>query len=228
MCGRYAAAKSVDDIAGAFGIRDDDIHADPSPDWNVAPTKTVPVVATHDGHTVLTEMRWGLVPSWADNPGVGPSMINARIETVREKPAFRSAIVERRCLLPADGWYEWQVRPDGVRQPHFLSVVSGPTAFAGIWEVWRDADGKRLVTAAILTGSAPDDLAHVHHRSPVVLEPHEWDGWLAAGDIDPDLLHPTRADLVVVHPVGLAVGDVRNNSAELVKPVKVDVQPELF
>src|SRR3954453_3506822 len=125
MCGRYAAARSVDDIAGAFGIRDEDLHADPQPDWNVAPTKDVPVVAGHDGRRVLTQMRWGLVPSWADDPGVGVQMFNPRLETVRDKPGFRAAVDARKCLLPADGWYEWQVRPDGARQPHFLFVTGG-------------------------------------------------------------------------------------------------------
>jgi putative SOS response-associated peptidase YedK len=227
MCGRYAAARSVDDIAGAFGIRDDDINAVPAPDWNVAPTKDVPVVAVHDGLRVLTQMRWGLVPSWAVDPSIGAQMINARIETVRDKPAFRAAVESRRCLLPADGWYEWQVRPDGLRQPHFLHVDGG-VAFAGLWETWRDADGRRLLSTTILTGPAPADLEHVHGRAPVVLEPSEWQRWLDPGEVDDELLHPTRQGLVLSYPVSTDVGDVRNNGPQLREPVKVDEQRPLF
>lgn len=229
MCGRYAAARSVDDIAGAFGIRDDDIRAVPVADWNVAPTKDVPVVVEHQDRRLLTLMRWGLVPSWADDPGVGARMINARVETIREKPAFRDVVERRRCLLPATGWYEWQVRPDGARQPHFLRLRDGGgLAFAGVWDTWRDGEDRLLVTAAILTGAAPEGLADIHDRSPVVLGPEEWAGWLAAGPVDPALLHPTPAGLVVAHPIGSAIGDVRNNGPELSEPVTLDEQTSLF
>jgi putative SOS response-associated peptidase YedK len=229
MCGRYAAARSVDDIAGVFGIRDDDIRAEPAADWNVAPTKDVPVVVEHQGNRLLTLMRWGLVPSWADDPTVGARMINARVETVREKPAFRDVVERRRCLLPADGWYEWQVRPDGGRQPHFLRRRDGSgLAFAGVWDTWRDAEDRLLVTTAILTGAAPHDLAAIHDRAPVVLEPGEWERWLSSGAVDPDLLHPTPLGVVGAHPVGPDVGDVRNNGPQLVEPVTLDEQTALF
>jgi putative SOS response-associated peptidase YedK len=229
MCGRYAAARSVDDIAGAFGIRDDDLRAVPAADWNVAPTKDVPVVVEHQDRRVLTLMRWGLVPSWADDPTVGVRMINARVETVREKPAFRDAVERRRCLLPADGWYEWQVRPDGVRQPYFLRLRTGEgLAFAGVWDAWLDGEGRRLVSTAILTGAAPEDLAGIHDRAPVVLSPEEWAGWLAAGAVDPHLLHATPAGVIEAAPVGPEVGDVRNNGPQLTVPVRLDEQTSLF
>ena len=229
MCGRYAAARSVDDIAGAFGIRDDDIKAAPAADWNVAPTKDVPVVVEHQDRRVLTLMRWGLVPSWADDPTVGARMINARLESIREKPAFRELVERRRCLLPADGWYEWRVQADGTRQPHFLHARDGGgIAFAGLWDTWRDGEGRRLVTTTILTGAAPEDLAEIHDRAPVVLTPLEWAGWLGVGAVPTDLLHPTPPDLIDAHPVGRDVGDVRNNGPQLVAPVAVDEQTPLF
>jgi putative SOS response-associated peptidase YedK len=229
MCGRYAAARSVDDIAGAFGIRDDDVRAVPQADWNVAPTKDVPAVVEHEGRRSLTVMRWGLVPSWADDPGVGARMINARVESIRERAAFRDAVQRRRCLLPADGWYEWVAVPGGARQPYFLHRRDGAgLAFAAVWDTWRDAEGRSLVTTAIVTGTAPQDARHIHDRAPVVLEPDEWARWLADAPVDPDLLHPTPLGVVSAHPVSPAVGDVRVNGPHLVDPVPRDEQTALF
>jgi putative SOS response-associated peptidase YedK len=230
MCGRYASARSVDDIASAFGIvtGDDDVAA--APDWNVAPTKPVTAVVERDGHRRLTTMRWGLVPSWADDPSVGSRMINARMETVADKPAYREALLRRRCLLPADGWYEWQSRPDGVRQPHYLAPDDGRLlAFAALWETWLDAEGRPLVTTTIVTGPAPPDLAHVHDRAPVLLTQPAWAAWLSAdARAGVELLRPTPAGAVVAHPVGPAVGDVRANGPQLTEPVAVDEQQPLF
>src|SRR3954454_4519286 len=153
MCGRYASARSVDDIASAFGISDDDVDAAPAADWNVAPTKPVAVVLVRNSRRVLSSARWGLVPSWAADPSIGSRLINARLESVTEKPAFRDALAARRCLLPADGWYEWATRPDGTRQPYYLTPADGKVlAFAGLWEVWYDADRRPLITTTILTG----------------------------------------------------------------------------
>src|SRR3954447_5317758 len=169
MCGRYASARSVQDLAVAFGIREDHVESTLVADWNVAPTKPISAVLDRGAGPVLTSVRWGLVPSWADDPSIGPRLINARLETAWEKPAFRAALSDRRCLIPADGWYEWATRPDGSRQPYFLTRDDGELiAFAGLWEVWRDADGRPLPTATILTGPAPDDLRDVHDRAPVL------------------------------------------------------------
>ena len=230
MCGRYASARSVDDIASAFGISSDDVDDVPAPDWNVAPTKPVAAVLVRSGRRTLTKLRWGLVPSWASDPSVGSRMINARLETAAEKPAFRDALAARRCLLPADGWYEWQARPDGQRQPHYLAPPDGHVlALAGLWEVWRDAEGRPLRSTTIVTGPAPTDLADIHDRAPVVVPPELWDAWL-----DPELtdaaglLAPTRTGVVVPRPVSDAVGDVRSNGPQLVEPVPVAEQPPLF
>lgn len=231
MCGRYASARPVRDVAAAFGIDEDDVDATvPPADWNVAPTKPVAVVAVRDGRRVLTGLRWGLVPSWSADPSIGSRLINARIETAADKPAFRDPLRTRRCLLPADGWYEWARRPDGGRQPHFLSPADGGLlAFAGLWAQWADAEGRIVRTVTILTGPAPEELRHVHDRAPVVLPPAEWTDWLDPDRVDAvGLLHPTAAGVVVARPVGDAVGDVRATGPALVEPVDVVEQPSLF
>ena len=232
MCGRYAAARSVDDITGAFGIAAADVDSElPAADWNVAPTKTVPAVLVRDGVLTLTALRWGLVPSWSQ-PASGPTLFNARIETVTEKPAFRDAVWRRRCVLPADGWYEWLRRPDGQRIPHFLTTRGDELlALAGLWEVWRDAEGRELRSVTILTGAAPADLEHVHDRAPVVLAPEQWRSWLDPATPQPQvraLLRPTPPGRIQVWPVSDRVGDVRANGADLAAPVEVNEQPALF
>lgn len=253
MCGRYASARSVDDIAAAFGLHDDDVEAEPAADWNVAPTKPVPAVLVRGNRRVLTCVRWGLVPGWADDPSIGARLINARIETVADKPAFRAALELRRCLLPADGWYEWAkptpnlgggrgggrewAKPTpllgggrGGGQPYYLAPADGRVlAFAGLWETWYDADGRPLVSATILTGPAPADLAAVHDRAPVVLPAERWAAWLDPRTTDAArLLEPTPVGTVVPRPVSDAVGDVRNNGPELIEPVVVPEQTALF
>ena len=232
MCGRYASARSVQDLAVAFGIRDDHVESTLEADWNVAPTKPISAVLDRGAGPVLTSVRWGLVPSWADDPAIGPRLINARLETAWEKPAFRNALAERRCLIPADGWYEWATLPDGTRQPYFLTRDDGQVlAFAGLWEVWRDAEGRPLPTATILTGEAPADLRDVHDRAPVVLPPQTWAQWLDRRSPQDDVravLRPTDEGVVQPRPVGPAVGDVRANGPELVERVTVSEQPPLF
>jgi len=232
MCGRYASARSVQDLAVAFGIRDEQVEADVAADWNVAPTKPIVAVLHRGTGVVLTTVRWGLVPSWADDPSVGSRLINARLETAWEKPAFRSALAERRCLIPADGWYEWAVLPDGTRQPYFLTPDDGRVlAFAGLWDVWRDAEGRPLPTATILTGAAPPDLRTVHDRAPVVLPRSSWARWLdrrSGPDDVREVLQPTPPGVVLPRPVGPDVGDVRANGPGLVEPVEVAEQPPLF
>ena len=230
MCGRYASARSVDDIASAFGIHDQDIDAPPAADWNIAPTKPVAAVLVRAGRRTLTSARWGLVPAWASDPSIGSRLINARIETVTEKPAFRDALRARRCLLPADGWYEWATRPDGSRLPYYLTPVDGSVvAFAGLWEVWRDAEGRTLMSATILTGPAPDDLRAIHDRAPVVLDPDTWTSWLDPHLDGPEsLLTATRSGVVQPRTVSDAVGDVRENGPALTVAVDVPEQPSLF
>ena len=229
MCGRYASARSVQDLAEAFGIGSDDIEGAADPDWNVAPTKPVTVVVERSGRRALGAMRWGLVPSWATDPSIGSRLINARLETVHEKPAFRDALVSRRCLLPADGWYEWAQQPDGNRQPHYLTAPDGGVlALAGLWERWYDAEGRVMVTATIVTGPAPPDLQAIHGRAPIVIPRKDWSAWLDARTPADAVLVPTPPGVVRAHPVGPDVGDVRANGPQLTEPVEVPQQTTLF
>jgi putative SOS response-associated peptidase YedK len=179
----------------------------------------------------LRVVRWGLVPSWAKDISIGSRMINARAETVSEKPAFRKAFASRRCLLPADGYYEWQAPPAGTKgrkQPYFICRPDhGVLAFAGIYELWRDRSMSRddpaawLWTAAVITTTAPDELGEIHDRMPMVIAPASWADWLDPGNTDAAdvraLLAPAATTGLISYPVSLAVNSVRNNGPELVK-----------
>lgn len=198
-----------------------------APDYNVAPTDPVPVVwrrREDEGARRLDVARWGLVPYWAKDPSVGVRAFNARVETAAQKPTFRAAFAKRRCLLPADGYYEWRKGEGRARQAMYIRAADGaPLAFAGLYELWRDAEGRALWTASILTGPARGPLAAIHDRMPLVVAPGLREAWL-----DPELRDAERVrsllDLETVpawraHPVGKAVGDVRNNGPELVREI---------
>ncbi len=181
----------------------------------------------------LRVVRWGLVPSWAKDRSIGSRMINARAETVSSKPSFRRAFVRRRCLLPADGYYEWQQpgSAGGTKQPYFICRGdNGPLAFAGLYELWRDpvlpADEELswLWTATIITTSAPDELGRIHDRMPMVIQPDRWADWLDPASGDPadlmPLLVPAAAEGLISYPVSTAVNSVRNNGAQLIERVE--------
>jgi putative SOS response-associated peptidase YedK len=253
MCGRYASTKSAADIADEFRAVDATGDAAPDADYNVAPTKPVlAVVQRHprdaDGTTdgsrterSVRVLRWGLVPPWAKDPSVGSRMINARAETAATKPAFRKALAARRCLLPADGWYEWRRAAAGPgaatrsgaagKQPFFITGCAngkpgGSLALAGVWEFWRPADGgEPLLTAAVLTTEAVGPLAEIHDRMPLLLAPADWPAWLDPDAAPPmDLLAPPSAELVAgleLRPVSSRVNNVRHEGPELVDRVEV-------
>ena len=167
-------------------------------------------------------LKWGLIPSWADDPGIGARMINARSETVAEKPSFRRAFKERRCLIPADGFYEWQ-RTSGGKQPYYLRTKSGrPFAFAGLWESW-DGDGSEIHSCTILTTDANDLVGEVHHRMPVILPPGDYELWLdpdvrEPGELLP-LLAPYPANDMEVYQVSRRVNRPSNNDPDCVERV---------
>jgi putative SOS response-associated peptidase YedK len=250
MCGRYASIKAPADLAEEFHAVDATEGVEP--DYNVAPTKNVVAVVqrhprdaegTPDPDTTersLRVVRWGLVPSWAKDVKGGARMINARSESAAEKPAFRRALAARRCLLPADGWYEWQ-RGEDHKQPYYTHHRDGSSlALAGLWEYWKpkdDPEGRYpdgLVTAAVLTTSAVGVLTQVHDRMPLVLPPSAWDAWLdpdtdAAADTVASLLAPPSPDLVAtleIRPVSAQVNSVRNNGPELLDPLPPGDVPE--
>ena len=223
MCGRYVAAKPPSELAAELGI--DDVRAtDLGARYNVAPTDEVYAVAVgSDGERRLGTFRWGLVPSWSKDASGAARMINARAETVAEKPAFRQALRKRRCLIPADGFYEW-LRTGKERQPFWFHRADGGTiCFAGLWEVWRakdDPDGELLRTCTIITTGPNAVMRPIHDRMPVVLPPEAWDRWLDKGVADvADLLAPAPDDLLVRTKVSTKVNSVRNDGPELLEPV---------
>jgi putative SOS response-associated peptidase YedK len=175
-------------------------------------------------------MRWGLVPFWAKDPRIGSRMINARAETVADKPAFRRALAKRRCLLPADGYYEWQSRPDAAKQPVYISPRDGRSlAFAGLYELWRDPavasddPDSWLWTTTIITTSAADELGVIHDRMPMIIDPARWADWLDPASADPadvrGLLVPAAASGLQAYPVSTQVNAVRNNGPQLIEPL---------
>lgn len=226
MCGRFVQASSPALLLEHFGI-DEDHAATVPPDYNVTPRREVAVVVEgSDGRRVLERMRWGLVPSWAKEVAIGDRLINARGETVAEKPSFRRAFAARRCIVPADGFYEWMVAPGRrTKQPVYIHGNTGlPLALAGLWESWHDptvVDAPALRTCTIITTAANRTLEPVHDRMPVILAEDAWSVWL-----DPDadrealtpLLAPAPEDAVVFHEVTTAVNSPRNNDASLLDP----------
>ena len=218
MCGRYASSRRADDLTAYFEVEEPPEQVLP-PSWNVAPTDPVYGVIERDDRRQLRVLRWGLVPSWAKDPKVGARLINARQETVADKPAFRSAYARRRCLLPADGYYEWKPEPGG-KQPYYLSRPGGePLAMAGLYELWRGPDDTRLWTCTVLTTSAPDELGEIHERTPLLVPREAWATWLDRTVSDPgDLLVPGVPGVLDAWPVGREVGNVRNDGPGLVAP----------
>ncbi|WP_432986031.1 SOS response-associated peptidase [Dactylosporangium sp. CA-233914] len=232
MCGRYATSRSNVDLSALFEATDDTGGIEP--DYNVAPTDPVPVVRVSQsaGGRVLSTARWGLLPAWAKDPKAGARMINARVETVTTSNAFAQSFARRRCLVPADGWYEW-VRRENTKQPYFMTFGDAePCVFAGLWSVWGKGDD-RLLTCSIITTPAVDDLALIHDRMPLLLPRERWDAWLGA-EADDSLLLPTPSSHVArleLRPVGARVGDVHNDGPDLVARVPAaplrssDVEP---
>ncbi len=243
MCGRYASSRRPEDLLEEFDVVDDRVRAPLEPDFNVAPTKDVYAVlerTSRDGdpQRQLRSLRWGLVPSWAKDPSIGSRMINARMETVAEKPAFRRAFAARRCLLPADGYYEWYAtsaltaagKPR--KQPYFIRPADGGVlAMAGLYEIWRDRDKAEddpealRWTCTVITTAAEDELGRIHDRMPLMVEPSSYDAWLGAADdvASPlDLLVPAAPGRLEAFPVSTLVGNVRNNGPELLEPLPLE------
>jgi putative SOS response-associated peptidase YedK len=218
--------------------------------YNIAPSNDIVAIvraaalATGGGGEgaarAATAFRWGLVPSWAKDPGMGARMINARAETVAEKPSFKAALARRRCLIPASGLYEWQDRGAGPKQPVWIAPPGGGLiTFAGLWEAWMGPDGSELQTCTIVTTEANKTLRPFHHRMPVILTPDSFDTWLGDGTEDRfaretalELLRPAPEDTVAVVPVDRAVNDIRNDGPELIEAAEplaaAPKQGELF
>lgn len=250
MCGRFVASRPVEDIVDQFGVEAVEVPDEllPGPRFNIAPQSGVLAVRTRRSGDVdalperrLSLLHWGLVPSFAKDLSIGNKAFNARAESVSERPMFRAALARRRCIVPADAFYEWQrLGPDGkplprgdkrssasrrpTRQPWCFKAADGSMlGFAGLWEIWRPPDtDDRVLSCTIVTTDANSVVAPVHDRMPVVLRPQEYDEWLSATPLEPDrlreLLAPGAEDLLVAHPVSQAVSNSRSEGEELWVP----------
>jgi putative SOS response-associated peptidase YedK len=206
-------------LAAIFGLRE---VPEVTPSYNVAPTQMSPIVRQVGDHNSLVLMKWGLVPPWAKDPAIGSQMINARMETVTEKPSFRHAIRYRRCIVPARAFFEWKHEGKNKIPLCIHRKDNGPMAFAGIWEEWKAPDGSRLDTFAILTTTANKLVVPIHNRMPVILSPDDYPTWLNKHLTDPEqlkpLYQPFPADLLEAYPVSDRVNSPRNNSPENIRP----------
>lgn len=239
MCGRFVSARKRLELLEEFAVERDAVPADREPDYNVAPTKRIYAVLDREDEgkpqRELRLVRWGLVPSWAKDATGGARMINARAETVAAKPAFRSAFAKRRCIIPADGYYEWQAAAEGKKskQPFYIYRTDGGIlAFAGIYELRRDetqpldTEQAWLWTASIITTDATDEIGKIHDRTPMVVPPEGWADWLDPANGDKELVRAMMRPAtespgggLTSYPVSTAVNSVRNNGPDLIVPL---------
>ncbi|MFN0262688.1 SOS response-associated peptidase [Tepidamorphus sp. 3E244] len=230
MCGRYLLRTSPEEVRDTFGYA-----AQPNfpPRYNIAPTQPIPIVREDAGDRASPEfalVRWGLLPPWVKDIKDFPTLINARSEEAANKPAFRTAMRRRRCLIPADGFYEWQKAENGKKQPYLIQRPDAQVfAFAGLWETWMDAQGNELESAAILTTAANETLTPLHHRMPVVIEKEDRARWLhcdeTSGDDISDLLKAAPEDYFRAFPVSTRVNSVANDDESLVVPLADEQTP---
>lgn len=223
MCGRFVQAEPVDyyaDFLGAATVKTESLDKS----WNVAPTDSVYAAAEFQGERQLGAFKWGLLPFWAKDRKMAARNINARAETVAEKPAFRDSFARKRCIIPADGFYEWEPKERG-KLPHYIHAADGkPLAFAGLWSSWRDPEtSERIKTCTIITGRPNSVVSPIHDRMPVALLPDTWDTWLDPDNHDVevlvDLLKPIPARLITEYPVSTLVNKVQNNVPECIAPL---------
>jgi len=221
MCGRFAITLPTDAMAQLFAAQPANALPD-VPNYNVCPTNPVHVVRAGDSGRNLVAMRWGFLPHWYKSQTAGSLLINARAETLAEKPAFRAACHDRRCLIVASGFYEWTKNADGDRLPWYIHRTDhAPIAFAGIWQEW--GKDEPCATCAIVTTAANQNLSAIHHRMPVILEPADWPLWLGeAGKGAAALMQAGEEDVLSFHRVERAVNSNRANGAALIEPVRID------
>lgn len=231
MCGRFVSASSPGDIADYFGATTMS-ETLTEPNFNVAPSMNIPVIVSNDDGRHLDLMRWGLIPFWAKSASIGNKMINARVETVTEKSAFRNAAKKHRCIIPADAFYEWTAVSDPAakkprKQPWCIQRADGaPFAFAGLFETWRDpdGDGSRLRSCTILTGPANAAIEPIHDRMPIMVAPALWDAWLDPADADAsgllERIETPPTELFQIHAVSTAVNNSRSSGSQLMDEVE--------
>ncbi len=219
MCGRFSQSKSAETIAQVFQVN----NVPPlTPRYNIAPTQQIQTILQNaeQSQREFQILHWGLIPSWAKDPKMGARMINARAETVAEKPSFRAAFKQRRCLILADGFYEWQQQEKKKQPFYFRMNDEHPFAFAGLWEHWKSGDGEVINSCTILTTEPNDLMRPVHNRMPVIIDPKDYDLWLDTEVKTPELLqpllHPYSAEEMTAYPVSTKVNKPVNDSAELI------------
>ncbi|HEX7374099.1 MAG TPA: SOS response-associated peptidase [Steroidobacteraceae bacterium] len=231
MCGRFAFYSPHEAVVRLFGVAD--FAPDIEPRYNIAPTTYVPTVRVLPGDPArrLALLYWGLVPSWAKDRAIGARLNNARSETLREKPSFRNAYQRRRCLVLADGYYEWQRSASG-KQPYYIQLGSlEPMAIAALWETWRDpANDDLLESCTLVTTTPASSIAHIHDRMPVIVPPGNFAEWLDPANTDVDrldrLLPPNASIALAARPVGKQVNNARNEGPSLIQPVAVEAVVE--
>ncbi len=223
MCGRFAQRSDPKRLAKEFKVSEvPDIEAR----YNIAPTQDILAVRESEGGREMTFLKWGLIPSWAKDASIGARLINARSETVEEKPSFRQAFKQRRCIIPADGFYEWQ-RTGGKKQPFFFQMRDElPFGFAGLWERWEGQGREAINSCTILTTEANEVLRPVHDRMPVILHPDDYEVWLGADarelELVKEVLRPYPAEEMIGYPVSSSINSPRNQGAELVERATVN------
>ena len=224
MCGRFVITSPPAALRQIFGYVE---QPNFPPRHNIAPTQPIPVVIVENGIRHFRLMRWGLLPAWVKDPRKFTLLINARSETVQEKPAFKNAIKRRRCLIPADGYYEWQAAADKRKRPHFIHRRDGaPIGLAGLAETWIGPNGEELDTVAIVTAPAGADLAQLHHRVPVTIDVGDFERWLDCRDDNAEsvmalLIAPDEGEFVW-HEISTRVNHVANDDAQLILPIKAE------
>ena len=224
MCGRFVGYRNLDELKEIFPI--DRSACEVTANYNVAPSQEILAIFNNEGENWLDKFHWGLVPFWAKDTAIGNRMINARAETVAEKPSFKNAFKKRRCLILSDGFYEWK-KFDGKKQPVFLTLPDEkPFAFAGLWEEWNDK-GKRdesYLSCTIITMPASDSVLPVHHRMPAIINPEKYDNWLDPDNQNTESLREILSNWTVTElinrPVSKQVNNVRNNEASNIKPLE--------
>lgn len=224
MCGRYTLSK-LEEILRQFPSITE-LPGILAPRFNIAPTQPI-LAITNEHPDRIDHLYWGLVPSWAKDISVGSKMINARAETLAEKPSYRRPLSRRRCLIPADGFYEWKKNPDGTKTPMHIRLKSGSLfAFAGLWEVWQSPDGSELPSGTVITTRPNELMADIHDRMPVILPESAYEQWLDPDEHPPeeflDLLGPYPAKELEAYPVSSRVGSPKNDDRRLIEPVAKD------
>ncbi|MHC4294651.1 MAG: SOS response-associated peptidase [Planctomycetota bacterium] len=229
MCGRFALKTPTASLREVM-------HFDNTPRcdrrYNIAPSQQILIVRNDQGRRIAEMMHWGLIPSWAKDPEIGNRMINARAESLAEKPAFRDSFRRRRCLIPADGFYEWQARKDARKQPYFIRTINGEVmALAGIWDSWRSPAGEEIRSCAIVTVDAVSVVADIHKRMPAIIHPSSYDLWLdpaAAPDQLQELLRPPENIDLQSYPVDRKVNAPETDSPDCIAPIESQQPPGLF